>query len=303
MIETSNPILKKLGYAINDRLVILHVDDIGMCQATIDAFADLDAAGAVSSGAVMVPCPWFLSAAEYARSHPETDLGIHLTITSEWKTYRWGPISTRDPESGLIDPEGFFYHWFEESQEYGKPDTVAVELEAQVQRALRAGIFPTHVDAHMFALIHPKYLETYLKTAYRHGLPAMLARWGVEEWRKRGVDREHAEKLVEMICKFEQQGYPFLDTTTGLKLDRFDDRLEYAKHALAALPPGVNHFYIHPSKDTPELRAITPDWSGRVADYEVFLDNRLQRFIKEIGIQVIGYRSLLEIIPKDVMAD
>ncbi len=92
MTMPPNPVLKKLGLANNDRVAIIHTDDIGMCQASVDAFADLNEAGIISSGAVMVPCPWFLHTASYARQHPGVDLGIHLTLTSEWKTYRWGPI-------------------------------------------------------------------------------------------------------------------------------------------------------------------------------------------------------------------
>jgi chitin disaccharide deacetylase len=297
MKQTPNPILKKLGYSNNDRVVILHADDIGMCHATLDAFSELDAAGAVSSGAVMVPCPWFLSTAEYARQHPETDFGIHLTINSEWKTYRWGPVSTKAIDSGLIDHEGFFYHKFEEAQEHGKPQAVAVELETQIRRAIDAGIRPTHVDSHMFTLIHPKFLDIYLKIAYSFGLPAMIARWSTEEWQQRGINAELAERAVKLIWTLEEQGYPMLDTTTGLKLDRFENRLEQAKQALTNLPGGLTHFYIHPCKDSPELRAITPDWVGRVADYQIFMGDRIKKHIANLGIQIIGYRQLLQMMP------
>ena len=104
-----NPVLKKLGFSNDDRVIIIHTDDIGMCQASVDAFADLVDFGLISSGAVMVPCPWFLEAAKFAVAHPEADLGAHMTLTSEWETYRWGPVSTRDPETGLMDEEGFFH--------------------------------------------------------------------------------------------------------------------------------------------------------------------------------------------------
>ena len=105
----SNPVLKKLGFSNDDRVAIIHTDDIGMCQASVDAFADMVDYGLISSGAVMVPCPWFLEAAAYSTAHPQADLGVHLTLTSEWETYRWGPISTRDPASGLLDEQGFFH--------------------------------------------------------------------------------------------------------------------------------------------------------------------------------------------------
>jgi predicted glycoside hydrolase/deacetylase ChbG (UPF0249 family) len=116
-----NPLLKKPGLADDDRLVILHADDVGMCQASLTAFADLVEFGLVSSGATMVPCPWFPAVAAYCREHPGVDLGVHLTLTSEWDTYRWGPLSTRDPASGLLDGEGYFYRCSEGVQEHADP--------------------------------------------------------------------------------------------------------------------------------------------------------------------------------------
>jgi len=97
---TPNPILKKLGFADDDRVVIIHVDDVGMCHASLQAFADLWDAGTISSGAVMTPCPWFPATAAWARAHPEVDLGVHGTVNAEWDGYRWGPVSTRDRATG-----------------------------------------------------------------------------------------------------------------------------------------------------------------------------------------------------------
>src|SRR5689334_22659121 len=144
---TPNLALRKLGFADGDRVAIIHADDIGMCQASISAFADLSAFGLISCGAVMVPCAWFPAAAR--RAQPDDDMGIHLTLTCEWDAYRWGPISTSDPASGMIDTEGFFYRSTELAQAHGRPDAVARELAAQVERALAAGMRPTHVDTHM----------------------------------------------------------------------------------------------------------------------------------------------------------
>ena len=152
----TNPVLKKLGLTPEDRAVIIHADDIGMCQATVTAYADLMDFGLVSSGAVMVPCPWFPYAADYCRQHPDVDTGVHLTLTSEWDSYRWGPISTRDPASGLVDDEGCFYRSVAEAQEYGQPDAVQREMQAQVERALAAGIDVTHVDTHMGTVAAPQ---------------------------------------------------------------------------------------------------------------------------------------------------
>src|SRR4051812_41949324 len=128
---TPNPALRILGFSDHDRVAIIHADDIGMCQASVTAFADLVAFGLISSGAVMVPCAWFPAAAAASRARPDDDLGIHLTLTCEWNAYRWGPISTADPASGMIDDEGYFFRSTELAQTHGQPDAVARELAAQ----------------------------------------------------------------------------------------------------------------------------------------------------------------------------
>jgi predicted glycoside hydrolase/deacetylase ChbG (UPF0249 family) len=297
MNKTVNPLIKKLGFSPTDRVVILHTDDIGMCQATIDAFAELDGSGRISSGAVMVPCPWFLAAVDYYHSHPDTDLGIHLTLNSEWETYRWGPLSTTDPDTGLIDHKGYFYRKHEEPQEFATPEAVSIELEAQIQLTLNAGFKPTHVDTHMLTLLHPKFLQVYLKTAFQFGLPALIPRWEAQGWQRLGFDLDSSESMANIVLGFEEQGFPMLDHFTGLKLNDPTNRMQQAKQALTNLPLGLSHFYIHPSKDTPEARAISPDWRGRVADYEVFMDEQMRDFLKEEGFQVIGYRALLDLMP------
>ena len=112
----ANPVLRKLGLAESDRVAIIHTDDIGMCQASLAAFADLAGFGLVSSGATMVPCAWFPALADYCRRHPGVDMGVHTDLTCEWDTYRWGPLSTRDPASGLLDDEGYFHRRSEDVQ-------------------------------------------------------------------------------------------------------------------------------------------------------------------------------------------
>lgn len=183
-----NPLLRRLGFAENDRVAIIHTDDIGMCLASVEAFAELWDFGLISSGAVMVPCPWFLKAAEYARAHPQADLGVHITLTSEYKTYRWGPISTRDPQSGMLDEEGCFYHRTPAAREHGDPQSVQREIEAQVQRALAMGMQPTHIDTHMGTVASPKFMRGYLATALKYHLPPMLFRMDASGWMAAGLD-------------------------------------------------------------------------------------------------------------------
>jgi predicted glycoside hydrolase/deacetylase ChbG (UPF0249 family) len=291
-----NPILRKLGLADNDRVAIIHTDDIGMCQASLSAFADLVEFGLISSGATMVPCPWFPQVAAYCRQHPSVDLGVHLTLTSEWDSYRWGPISTRDLASGLIDKEGYFYRRSEPVQERGDQAAAQAELEAQVTRALAAGIDVTHVDTHMGTVVHHRFMAGYVQLAIQHGLPAMVPRLDEAGWRKEGLDAQAAALAAQVVQQLEAQGLPLFDHVGMMPLDESANRVETAKKMFDSLPPGLTHFLLHPSQDTPELRAITPDWPSRVADYQAFTSPELRDYVRNSSIQVIGYRALRDLM-------
>jgi chitin disaccharide deacetylase len=292
-----NPALRRLGFEENDRVAIIHTDDIGMCLASLEAYADLWDFGLISSGAVMVPCPWFPKTAEYARAHPQADLGVHVTLTCEWDAYRWGPISTRDPRSGMIDEEGYFYHRTQAARDHGDPAYVQEEIEAQVQRALAAGMQPTHMDTHMGVVASPKFIRGFLQTALKYHLPPMIFRMDEASWMAAGLDQGTAALAMMLSQHMEALGLPLLDHISSLDLGRPDGCLDQAKAAFAALEPGITHFIIHPSKDLPELRVIAPDWRARVANYETFMLADLRKHIQSIGVKVIGYRHLQELMP------
>jgi predicted glycoside hydrolase/deacetylase ChbG (UPF0249 family) len=291
-----NPVLKKLGFSATDRVVILHTDDIGMCQASLAAFIDLWEFGGISCGAIMMPCPWAKPAAEYCRTHPGVDMGVHATLTAEWEGYRWSAMSTRDPASGLMDKDGFLWKTSEETQNHATPEAVMAELQLQVNKALEWGVELTHVDTHMGTVMHPKFGPAYLQAAAQAHVPAMLPRGDASMFTSMGVDAETAAGYVLLISQLEEQGLPLVDGVAAMPLDQPEGQLDIAKKMLSELPAGVTHFLFHPSIDTPELRAITPDWPSRVANYRTFKDAELKKFIKDQGIQVIGYRALQNLI-------
>jgi predicted glycoside hydrolase/deacetylase ChbG (UPF0249 family) len=295
----TNPLLKHLGFDQHDRVVIIHADDIGMCQATVTAYADLIESGSISSGAVMVPCPWFLQTAEYCRQNPEADMGIHLTLTSEWITYRWGPISTRDPATGLLDDEGFFHHRVHQVHKHAQPQAIHDELNTQLMRAKGAGIGVTHIDNHMGSLAHTELLSIYAKLAQDHHLPSAIPAGGPENWQALGRDPEMATNAARYVRdKIDARTFMPIDHIISLRVDQPLERMAQAKAAFDSLQPGLTHLAIHPALDTPELRAVTPhQWQSRVGDYEVFRSDELQAYIKKLGIQVIGYKPLQQLMP------
>lgn len=291
-----NPVLKKLGFAETDRVAIIHTDDIGMSHASYAAFTDLWQAGIISSGATMVPCPWFPKVAAYCRSNNTVDMGVHLTLTSEWDNYRWGPISSREARSGMLDAEGFFPRASAGIQHNGNPDAVQCEMIAQVERAIATGITPTHIDTHMGSVFHPKIFPAYVQLAKQFKLPVLIPRLdeaGLQRW---GFSGDAVTWALNTLRELEEGNLPLMDDVTGMSLDKPEQRLEQVFAAIDALKPGLTHFIIHPSLDTPEARAISPDLPSRIGDYETFMDERVRLHIKNAGVHVIGYRDLKALI-------
>jgi predicted glycoside hydrolase/deacetylase ChbG (UPF0249 family) len=291
-----NPALKELGFDAKDRVVIIHADDIGMCQATIPALADLLDFGLLSSAAVMVPCPWFLEAAAFCRDHADIDMGVHLTVNAEWKSYRWGPISTRDPASGLLDEQGYFSPSPTVVEEQAAPAAVATELRAQVARAIQAGIDITHVDAHMGTVSRPPFRQAYIDVALENRLPLPFIGHNGNWLENRRIPPTLIVHGAARGRKLATRGLPLLDAISMLPLRDPNDHVGVAKHIFDNLPPGLAVLILHPAVDTPELRALAPDWPSRVANYAALLSHDLRDYIRQSGIQVIGYRPLRDLM-------
>lgn len=288
----SNPFMKKLGLSPHDRAAIVHVDDVGMCLSSIEAFFELYDFGTVSSGALMAPCPWFPAAAARCAARPDVDIGIHATLTSEWKGYRWGPVSTRDRKSGLLDAEGYFPRGCEEVQGNGKPEAAARELEAQASMVYAAGVDPTHIDTHMGAVAHEKFMEAYIAQAFAHKIPAMLPCPDAPGFEIIVPDAQKRAIFATYLRGLEGKGLPLLDGVVAMPLDEPRDQTETVKHLFGTLPEGITHFILHASTDSPELRAITPDWESRVWNYRTMRSDAIKKFIESEGIVLIGYRAL-----------
>lgn len=295
-----NPVLERLGFGRGDRVVIFHADDIGMSQATLGAYVELVEFGLVSAAATMAPCPWFPATAAYCRQQQpggRIDMGVHLTLTSEWDVYRWGPISTHDVASGLIDEEGYFYRLAAPVRANGDPAAAGREMAWQIERALAAGIDVTHVDSHMFTIYHPRLLPVYLDLARQYRVPALMVRSEERMLRMDAYDRETTAMMARLIEAAEAEGLPFVDDIFVMPLVfSVEDRLAYARQVLAELPPGLTSFVIHPAHDTAELRAMAPDWPSRVGDYQLFLSEAWRQAVRQSGVQVIGYRALRDLM-------
>lgn len=297
--QLASPLLAELGYEAGDRVVIVHADDVGMCHSTLPALDDLLECGVLKSASAMVPCPWFPAVAERCRRAPAVDMGVHLTLTSEWSCYRWRPLSTTDPASGLLDEEGYFPRTREALAERAAPAAVAREIRAQLDTALAAGIDVTHLDSHMFALFQPALLPLLARLAAEYRLPVPL-------WRPdagSALARDFAGVPGGFRASCEAWDMPLLEKVEVLSLrPTAEPRREVAWRMLASSPAGISQLIIHPACDSPELRAMTPHWQARVADYEIFADPALGERLRRQGVHLAGYRQLREALRRGTAA-
>ena len=283
---------QKLGYGPNDKLIIVHADDIGMSHSVNTASIEAFKHNMVTSGSIMVPCPWFPEIADYAKQHPELDLGIHLTLTSEWKYLRWRPVAPIDKVPGLLDEQGFMWKSERQTAMQATPQEIETELRAQIDRALAFGIKPTHLDTHMGTLYtRQDFFAVYAKLGKEYGLPIMAMRPTPEAMDF--AKKDGSPITAEMLIKLEQDGFPVLDyLVTGVTGKTFAERKKAYHELLRNLKPGVTMLIVHLGMDNDELKATTGSWQQRHADFLSFTDPETKKLMDELGIKTTTWRAL-----------
>lgn len=281
-----NPVLRELGFSSSDRVAVVHADDIGMCQATLPAIEELMAFGLVTSASAMVPCPWLPEIIAWRRRQSNADLGVHLTLTSEWESYRWRALSSCSLDSGLVDDQGYLHGTTRAVRQYGTPAEVRAEFNAQIDRAEQLGLCPSHIDNHMYVAMCREFLDEYLLAAVERAIPAFLPRalGSSDDW------------FQTRAAAWESRGLPVFDNYKVATNARNEEREERLYELFRRLPVGLSCVLLHPAIDTPEMRSISPDWPSRVADFEAFRSPALRDHIHELGIQLISYEPLRNVM-------
>jgi predicted glycoside hydrolase/deacetylase ChbG (UPF0249 family) len=276
---------EKLGYSRDAKLVIVHADDLGMTHSVNAASIKGLESGLVTSASIMVPCPWFPEMADYAKAHPQADLGLHLTLTSERVFYRWGPVAPRDKVGSLVDSNGYFHlNWTETTHIDAKE--VELELRAQIESALAMGVRPTHLDSHQYRLFEngKEIFQSVLRVAHEHKLPVFMVR----DW---FADRPYLENSVspdDLVVDHTVTIEP------GVRPDKWAD---FYTTALKNLQPGVTVFIIHLAFDDEEMRAATRErdtWGAawRQRDFDFFTSEEFRALVREQNIKLVTWREL-----------
>ena len=286
MTVSAQTLADHLGYPAGTKLIIVHADDLGETHAVNAAAIKSLEAGSVNSASLMVPCPWFPEMADYAKSHPSADFGLHLTVTSERVYYRWGSVAPADKVPSMLDRDGYFHHDWEHNQHID-PKEVETELRAQIERALAMGVHPTHLDSHQYRLIMngKELFDAMLRVAHDYKLPIFVNK----DW---FADHPYLQESLgpdDIV----------LDHTVTIEPDVSPEKwADFYIAALKSLKPGVTEFVIHPGFDNEELRAATRErstWGSawRQRDFDFFNSNQFRQILVQENIKLITWRDLV----------
>lgn len=276
-------VAERLGHPVGSKLLVIHADDLGVAHSVDVASFDALDRGAVSSASVMVPTPWISEVAAYARAHPTADLGLHLTLTSEWETYRWGSVESADRVQSLLAPDGTFPRDVKSVAATATPVEVEREIRAQVERAIALGIRPTHLDSHMGALFStPELFAAYVKVAREYRLPFLALR---------GDPRTASRPpLTARDVLFDAL------VMAGPEVPR-DRWKAFYLNAVATLAPGLTYMIVHLGRDDSELQAVTVGHEAygsawRQRDYDVVTSPEFRKALEDNGVVLVTWREL-----------
>jgi predicted glycoside hydrolase/deacetylase ChbG (UPF0249 family) len=287
-LAQSKSIAERLGYPPDSKLLIIHADDLAVAHSQDAAsFAALDQ-HAVASASIMVPCPWLTEVVDYAKAHPDADLGLHLTLTAEWKTYRWGPVASRNTVPSLLDPSGYLWPEVEPAVRNIKTEEAEREIRAQIERAVAMGIRPTHLDSHMGTLFaRPDLFAVYVKVAREYKLPFLAVR-----------TPDAPKELLSMLTEkdFLLDSLVIADPAVNPA-----NWKAFYTDAIKNLKPGLTEIIVHLGHDDAEMQAVMvdhPDYGAawRQRDYDAVTSPEFKKSLADNHVILIHWRDLKKLL-------
>jgi predicted glycoside hydrolase/deacetylase ChbG (UPF0249 family) len=252
--------------------LIIRSDDAGMSHSVNMALEKLIASGLPVSVSVMFPTPWYQETVEILKRHPSVAVGIHLTLNSEWKNYRWGPVLGRTAVPTLVDADGYFFPSADALYK-NKPDLreVEKELRAQIDRALKSGLKIDYVDYHMGTVVsYPEFRELTERLAREFGLGMSQyfgeTRHDPQYW---AAPREKADSLVAMVNRL-QPGFSVVVTHVGIDDSELGSLLD-----------------MNTSNPLPEMS------KNRQGELDALTSKRFRDALNARNVQLLTYRQLI----------
>jgi chitin disaccharide deacetylase len=300
---------EKLGYPKGKKILIIHVDDVGMSYESNQGAIRAIREGVANSLSVMMPCGWVPGFVNYWKQNKDIDAGLHLTMTSEWKDYRWGPLAGKTNVKGLVDQEGAMWRSVADVVKSASPDEVETEIRAQLERARIMGFEPTHLDSHMGTLFAtPEFLERYVKVGMQEKIPVMFP--GGHNTAVQASEKMDSERLAmtrEIGKQLWNAGLPVLDDLennsygwkapeNGDKSEKALQKFKTAKYieAFSKLKPGLTMVIMHCTIHTEVFPKISDSWPTREGDFLAMIDPELKKYIEKEGIILTTWREAMQ---------
>lgn len=286
---------EKLGFPKGSRVLLLHCDDAGMCGEANTAVVNYFESGDIRSAAVMVPCAYAGELIEWARTQDSPDIGIHATLTSEWETWRWGPVADTAEVPGLTDPDGMMWRNVPDVLMHASAAEVETELRAQIDKVLSMGFRPTHIDTHMGTLYGSvDYLKVFLSLAREYKLPANALETAdpeiIENFRKQGYPI--SQEVIDLLNQYD---LPKLDNFSAVPDgSSYENKRDNFFALVSSLKPGLTEIIFHPSVETDNLKTITGSWQQRVWEAQLFSDPVVKKYFEENGIIITTWTEVMK---------
>ena len=280
----SKTVAERLGYPRDSKLLIIHADDLGVAHSEDAASFDALDKHAATSASIMVPCPWLTEVAAYAKAHPDADLGLHLTLTAEWKTDRWGPVESKDKVPSLLDPDGYLWPEVAPAVQHIKAEDAEREIRAQVEHAIAMGIHPTHLDSHMGVLFaRPDLMAVYVKVAHDYKLPFL------------GMLTPDVPPNVKSL--FSENDILLDSVVIANPSVQPANWKDFYLDAIKNLKPGLTEIIVHLAHDDAESQAVMvdhPDYGAawRQRDYDAITSPDLKKAIDDNHVKLIRWSDL-----------
>ena len=285
---------ERLGWPAGTKAVIFHVDDAGMSHDSNMGARTAIEDGVATSLSIMMPCSWVPECAAWVKEHPQVDAGIHLTLTAEWKNYRWGPVAGRSAVPGFVDADGYLWHKVSDVVSHASPDEFETEIRAQVDQAIAMGIRPTHLDSHMGTCFQQPYIERYLKVGIEKNIPILMFGGHMQHI---GGEAEQFKPLLRALAdQVWNAGLPVIDdlVTQPTRAKDYAARKNELIALLRDMKPGITQIIVHCTDPTEVFSYISGSGQSRAAELRLMTDPDIRSFIESEKIVLTTWRELKE---------
>ena len=281
-------IAQKLGYEKEDKLLIIHADDLGLSSSVNKASFEALLDGSVNSASVMMTCEKISAVSEFSKNNPDLDIGIHLTVTSEWKNYKWDGVLDSIKIPSLINSEGDLHENIKLVTLNANSEELKKELQAQIDLAKSMGINISHIDSHEGALFFKKdFFKIYLELARENKLAVFVPDIVTAQFDK-SFNQPDNLVIIDDLYMAEN----------GMDLNEFED---FYIDILNNLKPGLSQILVHLGYNDSEMKKITIDHPNfgskwRSYDFNIVSSKRFKNALTKNNIKLVNWREIQNII-------